>query len=210
MICIFAVNIAISMSILLLVLQRFMSVLGCFSGIGWGKPRIFVKDLDLSSPKWEELPTPVENSTELTTTKGDKQEAKIEGGENEDVKYGKNTYALALNIRAAKGRKRPISDSDGVVAHNYAIALQPEDPDVQGFCMEKATVSVEDTFTTADGGIWAYVFDALKPEADKKQIQWGKIIVTESAGSISKIECDPEEESGEDDKFEVAPNSPSV
>lgn len=93
--------------------------------IGWGKPRIFVKDLDASSPKWEELPTPVENSTQLTTTKGDKQEAKIEGGENEDVKYGKNTYALVLNIRAAKGRKRPISDSDGVVTHNYAIALQP-------------------------------------------------------------------------------------
>lgn len=23
--------------------------------IGWGKPRIFVKDLDSSSPKWEEL-----------------------------------------------------------------------------------------------------------------------------------------------------------
>ena len=84
--------------------------------IGWGKPRVFIKDLDASAPKWEELPTPVEDSTQLTTTKGDKQEAKIEGGENEDVKYGKNTYALALNIRAAKGRKRPVSDSDGVVA----------------------------------------------------------------------------------------------
>ena len=66
--------------------------------IGWGKPRVFIKDLDASAPKWEELPTPVEDSTQLTTTKGDKQEAKIEGGENEDVKYGKNTYALALNI----------------------------------------------------------------------------------------------------------------
>lgn len=174
--------------------------------IGWGKPRIFIKDLDASAPKWEELPTPVEDSTQLETTKGDKQEAKIEGGENEDVKYGKNTYALTLNIRSAKGRKRPISDNDGVVAHNYAIALQPEDKDVQGFCMEKTTVSVEDSFSTADGGVWAYTFDALKPDADKKQIQWGKIIVAESAGTISKIECDPEETEGEEDKFEVAPN----
>ena len=49
----------------------------------------------------------------------------------------------------------------------------------------------------------------MKAAADKKQIQWGKIIVTESGGTISKIECDPEEESGEDDKFEIAPN-PSV
>lgn len=174
--------------------------------IGWGKPRIFIKDLDASAPKWEELPTPVEDSTQLETTKGDKQEAKIEGGENEDVKYGKNTYALTLNIRAAKGRKRPISDNDGVVAHNYAIALQPEDKDVQGFCMEKTTVSVEDSFSTVDGGVWAYTFDALKPDADKKQIQWGKIIVTESSGTISKIECDPEDTTGDEDKFEVAPN----
>ena len=90
--------------------------------IGWGKPRVFIKDLDASAPKWEELPTPVEDSTQLTTTKGDKQEAKIEGGENEDVKYGKNTYALALNIRAAKGRKRPVSDSkDGSEEHTAVL-----------------------------------------------------------------------------------------
>ena len=73
--------------------------------IGWGKPRIFVKDLDASSPKWEELPTPVEDSTQLTTTKGDKQEAKIEGGENEDVKYGKtpmSLYSTYVQQKAAK------------------------------------------------------------------------------------------------------------
>ena len=46
----------------------------------------------------------------------------------------------------------------------------------------------------------------MKAAADKKQIQWGKIIVTESGGNISKIECDPEDESGDGDKFEVAPN----
>lgn len=175
--------------------------------LSWGKPRVFIKDLDATTPTWEEMPTPVEDSTELSTTKGDKQEAKIEGGENEDVRYGKNTYALNLNIRAAKGRKRPISDNDGVVSHNYAVALQPEDPDVQGFCMEKATVSVEDTYTAADGGVWAYTFDALKGAKDKKQVVWGKIIVTESAGSITKIECDPEDTDGDEDKFEVAPNN---
>lgn len=173
--------------------------------IGWGKPRIFYKDLDAVAPAWQEMPTPVEDSTSLETTKGDKQEAKIEGGENEDVKYGKNTYALMFNIRAAKGRKRPISDDDGVVAHNYAVAVQPEDPEVQGFCMEKTTVSVEDTFTSADGGVWAYTFDALKPATDKKQVVWGKIIVT-GEGTITKIECDPEDTDGEGDKFEVAPD----
>lgn len=171
--------------------------------IGWGKPRIFIKDLNADVPKWEELPTPVEDSTTLETTKGDKQEAKIEGGENEDVKYSRNTYALNLNIRAAKGRKRPISDEDGVVAHNYAVVLQPEDKDVQGFAIEKSTVSVEDTFSSADGGIWAYSFDALKP-ASGKQVKWGVVSVTEGDGNISKIEIDPE---GDEEKFEVAPNA---
>lgn len=173
------------------------------SVLGWGKPRIFVKDLDVTSPVWEELPTPVEDSTSLETTKGDKQEAKIEGGENEDVKYGRNTYALNLNIRAAKGRERPISDEDGVVSHNYAVVVQPEDATNQGFAIEKSSVSVEDTFTAADGGVWAYSFDALKP-ASGKQVKWGVVTVTESGGSISKIEIDPE---GDEEKFEVAPNS---
>lgn len=65
-----------------------------------------------------------------------------------------------------------------------------EDPEVPGFCMEKTTVSVEDTFTSADGGVWAYTFDALKSAANKNQVQWGKIIVTPTTGSpITKIEC---------------------
>lgn len=71
--------------------------------IGWGKPRIFIKDLDAVSPAWEELPTPVEDSTQLTTTKGDKKEAKIEGGENEDVKYGKTPMILLSIFVLQKG-----------------------------------------------------------------------------------------------------------
>ena len=64
---------------------------------------------------------------------------------------------------------------------------------------------MEDTFTSADGGVWAYTFDALKPATDKKQVVWGRIIVT-GVGTITKIECDPEDTAGEGDKFEVAPN----
>lgn len=174
--------------------------------IGWGKPSIYIKDLD-GDKKWMKLPTPIENTTNLATTRGDKQEAKIEGGENEDVKYGKNTYMLELSIRAAKGRKRPISDTDGVVAHNYAVVVQPEDPLVQGFAMEKTTVSVEDNFTSADGGVWAYAFDALLPASSEstdgaKQVQWGVINVAGTDENVTSITLDPE---GEDvESFEVA------
>lgn len=174
--------------------------------IGWGKPRIFYKKLNDSAAVWEEFSTPVEGSTALSTTKGDKTEAKIEGGANEDVKYGNNTYALTFNIRAAKDRPRPIDDVDGVISENYAIVLQPEDKEVQGFAIEASTASVEDNFSTADGGVWAYTFDALVPTqtsmTTKKQVQWGVVTVAEETdGSISSIKIDSE---GSDK--EVAPN----
>ena len=163
--------------------------------IGWGKPRIFYKPITQNGDgTWKEFATPIENSTTLSTTKGDKQEAKLEGGANEDVKYGKNTYALTFSIRAAKNRIRPIEDEDGVIKTNYAIVLQPEDPEVQGFAMEATTASVEDTFTSADGGAWAYTFDALEPTISSmtkvKQVQWGVIKVTEANGTISNITID--------------------
>lgn len=172
--------------------------------LSWGKPKLFAKNLDVEGSEWIQFPTPVVDSTELAPTKGEKKEAKIEGGENEDVKYAKNTYALTCAIRAAKGRKKPIADEDGVINGNWAFVLQPEDPTTQGFVMRKSTASLEDSFTAAEGGNWAYTFDAIK-DGDHKQVEWGVITVTKDAqGKVSKIECDPIDEDGATDKFEVA------
>lgn len=154
--------------------------------LGWGKCKVFIKDIDASNSSWVELPTPVENSTILETTKGDKQEAKIEGGENEDVRYSKSTYALNLNIRAAKGRNKPIADSDGTITNNYAVAVQPEDPEAVGIMIDKAKPSVADTFSTEEGAIWEYTFDALKP-ATGDQCKMGVIAVTEAEGVITDV-----------------------
>lgn len=154
------------------------------SVLGWGKCRLLARDLDTEGAKWFEFPTPVENSTVLNTTKGDKQEAKVEGGENEDVRYAKSTYTLEAGIRAAKGRKKPIKDSDGIVDHNYEIAVQPEDPEAIGIHIPKAKVSVEDTFSTEEGGVWNYAFDALKNETTT-QVEMGVINVTGSGDSLS-------------------------
>ena len=145
--------------------------------LSWGEPGIYIKKLGDTSAKWKKLPTPVEDSTQLSTTKGEKKEAKVEGGANEDVKFAKNTYALVFNIRMAKGRQRPIEDEDGLITDNYAVALQPEDKDTDGFIIDKSTVSVEDGWTAADGGILIYTFDALKPDTGK-QVKWGKVLVT--------------------------------
>lgn len=157
--------------------------------IGWGKPRIFVKRLDGDGGTWKEVPIPVEDSTTLETTKGDKTEAKLEGGSNEDVKYGANTYALSYTIRVAKGKTQPFEQNDGYVEGEYAVALQPEDPNVPGFMIDKSVVSAEDGFSTTDGGTIVYTHDALKPTTGN-QIKWGVINVSESGDSISNVELE--------------------
>ena len=161
--------------------------------IGWGKPRIFIKDLDATGGAWKEVPTPVENSTTLTPTKGDKQEAKLEGGANEDVRYSKNTYALAYQIRLAKKKVMPFAHDDGIVAHQYAVAVQPEDPLVPGIMIDKSTVSAEDNFSTEEGGFITYTHDALQPDSGN-QVKWGVIEVEESGGSITSVTCTPVED----------------
>lgn len=147
--------------------------------IGWGRPTIVISKLDTSGEPttWTEVPTPAEDTTNLTTTKGDKTEAKLEGGANEDVKYGRNTYALAYQIRIAKGKTMPFKAIDGVVDGEYAVAVQPEDPSVPGIMIKKSVVSAEDTFATAEGGAVLYTHDALQPN-EGSQVEWGVITIT--------------------------------
>lgn len=137
------------------------------SSLSWGKPEIeFGKcGADGAAPTtWEKLAfTPVENSTKLTPSKGTKKEAKIEGGELEAVKYGRNSYAFEFEVRAAKGRVKPIVDSDGVILDEYAVRLTPEDTTCEGILIDRSCVSVEETFDTEKGKMWKYTFDVLKP-----------------------------------------------
>lgn len=132
--------------------------------IGWGMCSIIVKDLDTASAKWTKLPTPKENTTKLTPTKGDKKEAPIEGGENEAVKYAANKYVVEYVLRRVAGRKKPFKDKNGIVQNRYAIFIQPEDISVPGPRIDETVVSLSDEFSTEEGGILTYNHDALKPE----------------------------------------------
>lgn len=149
--------------------------------LSWGLPRQIIRKKGVTDAPFIEIYKPVDGSTQLTTTKGEKKEAKIEGGENEAVKYAKNTYAQATAIRQASQdgtvRKKPVSDSDGVVEGEYEYWLCPENPDAPGMHIPRCTISVEDTWTAADGGQWAYTFDAVKEEGHD-QIEWGKVVIT--------------------------------
>lgn len=147
--------------------------------VAWGKPRIKFAKLNengsgVVSGAWAELPTPVEHSTKLTVTKGEKKEAKIEGGANEAVRYGANSYTFELEIRGLRGRPKPIPDIDGIVQGEYALLVQPEDKTVEGLQINRCAVSVEDSFDTENGIIWKYTFEVLKPKTGT-QVQY-KII----------------------------------
>lgn len=143
--------------------------------IGWGKCFIIAKDVTKTGSKWFLLPTPKEDTTKLSTSKGDKKEATIEGGENEDMKYLKNKYTLEYTIRRNSDRNKPFSDDDGVVADHYAIFVQPENKSVPGPYFAESVVSLEDSFDTSDGGMLAYSHDALRTDNATKALQWATI-----------------------------------
>lgn len=151
----------------------------------WGKPTIFIKDLGTSGAKFKKLPTPVEDSTQLTPTRGDKMEATIEGGENEAVKYKRNKYELAYNIRMAKDRNPPVPATDGVVKNEYAVLLQPEDVTTNGFYIERTAVSYQDPFNASEGGIWQVIHDALSPESGNT-VKWG-VVTTATTGEGANV-----------------------
>lgn len=153
--------------------------------LSWGKPTIKIGKLGdggKAPSSWIDIPTPVENSTKLTPTKGTKREAKIEGGENEAVKYTANTYTFEFELRAGKGRAKPVDDVDGIISGEYAVKLQPEDPTVEGIVIDRSTMSMEETFDTENGKKWKYTFDVLKP-ATGNQVKH-EVVNFSGAGSL--------------------------
>lgn len=141
--------------------------------ISWGIPKITVKSTTGSGQAivfW----TPVEDTTQLSTEKGDKLEALIEGGEPEAIKYKRGKYTLEFQVRLGDSHNKwQIDGVDGVVEGEWSVELEPEDfaNGAPGFKMPKSVCSYEDSYSSADGIIRTYTFESLKPETGK-QIQW--------------------------------------
>lgn len=154
--------------------------------IGWGKPRLFVKNINKTG-EIRELPNVVEDTFDVSTEQGDKLEAKIEGGTNEDVKYKKNTNTISFDIRVFKGRKKPFADVDGVVEDEFEFWMQPEDKSVPaGIYCKRCRVATELKGTAADGLTYTYSLEPLdNGEVDACQV--GMVTVTELEGSITNI-----------------------
>ena len=139
--------------------------------IGWGKPTIEIKRAGEGNEKWEAFATPVEDSTQLTTTQGDKVEARVEGGGNEAVRYNANTYELVFGIRQVPGRKELIEDLDGVVQGEYSVRITPENENAIGCFIERAAVNVQVSYSASEGVVKTYSFSTLKPGGNNPQVR---------------------------------------
>lgn len=136
------------------------------SVLAWGKPKVefgLLGASDAAPSTWTEIAPIVQDSSKLTTTKGTKREALGEGGESVDAAYEKSKYAFELEIFFKKGATKPITDADGVVSGYYAVRLAPEDNTVEGFIIDKAIVSVEETWDAKNGKKLKYTFEGLVP-----------------------------------------------
>jgi hypothetical protein len=179
--------------------------------ISWGKPGIYIAEAGQAlgnDYQWELLATPVEDSTNLTGTQGDKTEATIEGGEAEATKFKAATFELAMNVRMAlennnkhrllptpmyatkqvtiSGSATDVVDLDNYSASSVAVVLIPEDDKAPGFYCPNASVSIMDTYTAADGAQWEIVLAPNVPSGGGKAVQFGKYTATKK-GSMTNV-----------------------
>lgn len=136
--------------------------------LSWGKPTVEYTKSTGGEPgaeaTWDKMPEIVEGTAQLETTEGELVEATEEGGAVVDSRRKKNKYKFSFEVFVKKGDSKPIDDSDGVIADNYAVRMTPEDPECEGFIFENSNVSVVETWNAADGKRWKYTFDAIKPK----------------------------------------------
>lgn len=134
----------------------------------WGKPKIEIVKSTAGVPgtPYVEVANIKEDSFKLTTNKGAKIEATLEGGDLLDAYYKKNTYTVEFEVWAVGAK--PIVDNDGQVTDNYSLRITPQTVSLAGYIIPNSSVQVEDTFTSKDGKTWKYTFEALKPATGNK------------------------------------------
>ena len=137
--------------------------------LSWGKDRIQHSESVAGAPTgvWNELDTPKEDTTKLTPTAGTVTEAKEEGGEVVDSRSTKNSYELEFDLFVKKGTPRPFDDNDGVIPGEHAFRVIPEDESCEGIQIDRATLRVEESYSTAEGKMLHYVAKVLKPASGK-------------------------------------------
>ena len=142
----------------------------------WGKPNITITAVGGAAADQSAnltVPTPVADSTQLTTETGDKHTADIEGGGFEAVRYDKNTFTLEFSVRFAQGRTMPFEDksSDGSVTGTYKFVVTGQDNGSPTMTMNEAAVRYEDELSADNGAMRHYYAESIVPESGD-QITW--------------------------------------
>jgi hypothetical protein len=107
---------------------------------------------------------PALGTTTLSTTEGDVLEARDESNAIVDSITRASDVTLVFNLFKKKGGTKPIADVNGVVAQEYSVRWWGIDPTAGGYLMPRCSVSVQESFTVAEGGQWIYTFRGLLPD----------------------------------------------
>jgi len=137
--------------------------------LAWGKCQIKATPIEGSGATIESavtFPTPVDGTTQLTTTQGDKTEAKIEGGGIEAVRFNKNTYELAFDVRLGGTRTDQMGAHDGLVDGEFQVEVKSLDYSTAPSCkINRSTCNVQVSYTSAVGFTAHYVFISVEPSS---------------------------------------------
>lgn len=136
------------------------------SVLSTGKPKIEIAKLDKfdNIGEWVEIDVPKDGTTTLETAEGDSTEYLQEGGGKVDVDRKESNYTLTFDLFVKKGFIKPITDKNGVITDNYAVRLQPADPEAYGLIIYKCQVSCITSYSVADGMICQYKFEGLQTD----------------------------------------------
>lgn len=150
--------------------------------ISWGRPSKFETTTSTDGApaepgEWKSIETPKENTLKINVTAGSETTATEEGGGIVDIRFNANTYSLEFDEFVKKGKTSVFEDVDGVVAGEHAFRFLPEDDSCEGRLIERSTVRVEETFTTADGIIRHYVARCLKPKTGNTVKKYTKPVI---------------------------------
>jgi hypothetical protein len=139
--------------------------------LSWGKCKIEHTTSTSGAPaadaNWTELDTPKQDTTKMTPTAGAETTALEEGGDLVDARTAKNTYQFEFDLFVKKGKERPFTDNDGIIAGEFALRVTPEDEECEGIQIDRCTIRVEESYSTADGILLHYVAKCLKPKEGK-------------------------------------------
>lgn len=133
----------------------------------WGKCSIYTSLLGPSGDPtvWHKWTEPAENSTKVASSKGEKRELKVEGGETEAVRYGANSYTAEAEFRIGNDTSLPIEHNDGVVNGEFAMRIVGDNPAARGVRIDRCVLSIEESADMQEGMKVKLVADVLKPKA---------------------------------------------